>query len=313
MTTPDESLLPTDIHLPKRSLTADKFSCGRVLVVGGSIGMAGAPSLSASAALRSGAGLVELHVPTPIVAITAGFNPCVMVWGGDATDEGTFAASAVKMVLDRGHRADCLAVGPGLGRSPSAVTMAHRLWTEFPQVAVFDADALWALAHLDHRALRNHEGPRILTPHAGEMLRFLTGGGDAAGPRHHHTAARESLEVEAVAMAASIDAIVVLKGAGTLITDGESTFHNPTGNPGMATAGSGDVLTGVIAALAAGGMKPLAAARLATWVHGMAGDIAAGRRGHTSMIATDVIAALSDSFLMLERAGGGAAATRPPV
>lgn len=293
---------PEGLALPCRGVTVDKFACGRVLVVGGSTGMAGAPALSAMAALRSGAGLVELHVPQPVAAIAASFSPCVMTRGDEATDEGTFTAAVAGHLLERGHRADCLACGPGLGRSDECMRLAWQLWREFPRMAVFDADALWALAHLDREALARHAGPRVLTPHAGEMLRFLTGGEDPSGARRRTDAtSRKTLEHEASAMAATIDAVVVLKGPGSLVTDGSRCWHNTSGNPGMATAGSGDVLTGVIAALAAGGLEPFEAARLGTWVHGHAGDLAAAAQGQIGMIASDLIETLPAAFISLER------------
>jgi ADP-dependent NAD(P)H-hydrate dehydratase len=293
---------PEGLTLPRREIAADKFACGRVLVVGGSIGMAGAPALSAMAALRSGAGLVELHVPRTVTAIAASFSPCVMTRGGEATDEGTFTASVAGELLERGHRADCLACGPGLGRSDETRRLAWQLWREFPRTAVFDADALWAIAHLDRERLARHEGPRVLTPHAGEMLRFLTCGEDPSrGGSRRDAAPREKLEHDAAAMASAIDAVVVLKGQGSLVTDGSRRWHNTTGNPGRATAGSGDVLTGVIAAVAAAGLHPFEAARLGTWVHGHAGDLAAADRGQIGMIATDLIEALPAAFMALER------------
>ena len=294
--------IPPELRLPSRASDVDKFACGRVVVVGGSSGMAGAPALSAMAALRSGAGLVELHVPMSVEVIAASFNPCVMTRGHAATAEGTFAASAVEPLLDRCHRADVLACGPGLGRTAETVELVRRLWHHCPQAAVFDADGLWALAQLDRHTLAKHAGPRLLTPHGGELLRFRPDRrGDASS---HSRPARHELEADAVALAVATDAVLVLKGPQSLVTDGRHQRHNTSGNPGMATAGSGDVLTGVIAALCGRGLPPLDAATLGVWVHGHAGDLATAEVGETSLIATDLVASLPQAFLTLEQAAG---------
>jgi NAD(P)H-hydrate epimerase len=261
--------------------------------------MAGAPALAASAALRSGAGLVEALVPEQIVAIAASFDPCVMTRGLPGRTDGTFATDAVEEAVERiqarAGAADAVAVGPGVGRSDAVIQLVARLWQHLPQPAVFDADALWALAHsdghLDGGQLSAHAGPRILTPHAGEMLRLL--GGD---PSSAAAGDRAMLEERAATFATTIGAVVVLKGPATLITDGGRRAHNDTGNPGMATAGTGDVLTGVVAALLAQGLDPFASARLAAWVHGRAGDVAAEALGEVSMTARDLLDRLPVAF-----------------
>lgn len=259
------SPVPTDLHhLPLRRRDSSKRDYGRVVVVGGGPGMAGAAALAAMAALRSGAGLVELLVPETVAAVAAGFDPCVMTHALPAGADGTFAAGVSGEVLRRLGRADAVAVGPGIGRSDAIRDLVLALWSEAAVPAVFDADALWALAALSGLP-RSHSGPRVLTPHAGEMLRLL--GRDPAGPEAED---RGFLERSAAAMAAAIDAVFVLKGPGTLVTDSLRHHHNETGNPGMATAGTGDVLTGVTAALLAQGMPAIDAARLAAWVHGRA-------------------------------------------
>jgi ADP-dependent NAD(P)H-hydrate dehydratase len=169
--------------------------------------------------------------------------------------------------------------------------LVRELWHDLPQPAVFDADALFALAALDAARLASHAGPRILTPHAGEMLRLL--GADPADSRARD---RAWLEARATDMARGIDAVIVLKGPATFIVDGSRLAHNETGNPGMATGGTGDVLTGVIAALLAQGLAPFDAARLATWVHGRAGDLAAHDLGEISMTARDLLDRLSRAW-----------------
>lgn len=285
-------MLPTDLpRLAERRPDSSKRDYGRVAVVGGAAGMAGAPALTATAALKSGAGLVELLVPASVVTIAAGFDPCVMTHGLPARDEGTFASDALAEIVDRAARADAVAIGPGIGRSDAVRRIVAELWRRLPQPAVFDADALFALAALDRATLAAHAGPRILTPHAGEMLRLLgeNPGGPLAGDR-------TLLEREATALAAAADIVIVLKGAGSLVVDRGRRCRNETGNPGMATAGTGDVLTGVIAALLAQGLAAFEAARLATWIHGRAGDAAAADLGPVSMTARDLLERLHVAF-----------------
>ena len=276
---------------PARPPAASKRDFGRVLVIGGSNGMAGAPALTASAALKSGAGLVEAVVPEPLVAITAGFDPCVMTRGLAAAPGGTFADRATAEIGPAIGRASALAIGPGLGRSAEVAALVATLWREVAVSAVFDADALWALSLLDPAARRDHAGPRVVTPHAGEMLRLA--GRDPAGPE---AADRVELARLAREFAEQSGAVVVLKGAGTLVVGAGCEAINETGNPGMATAGTGDVLTGVVAALLAQGLEPFAAARLAAWVHGAAGDAAAADLGQISLTARDLLERLHVGF-----------------
>lgn len=284
-------------RLARRTRDSSKRDYGRVLVVGGAEGMAGAPALSSMAALRAGAGLVELAAPAPAAVIAATFDPCVMTHPVPARHDGTFAGDALEPILALASRADTLAVGPGMGRSDPSGGIVARLWREFPGPAVFDADALWWLARFDPERLADHAGPRVLTPHAGEMRRFL-GDGSAAGP----SPTRPLLERAAVELAAEWGVVILLKGPDTLVTDGAVRSLNTTGNPGMATGGAGDVLTGILAALlwqpmvgvAGGPGRPTAheAACLAAWIHGRAGDLAADALGEHSLTARDLIASL---------------------
>ena len=286
---------PADLpRLAPRDAGASKRDFGRVVVAGGAAGMAGAPALAAMAALRGGAGLVELLVPDSIAPISAGFDACLMTHGLPAAD-GMFAVASATVLLERMAAADAVAVGPGMGRSAVVRDLVLRIWREVPAPAVFDADALWALAAAPVGVLREHAGSRVLTPHAGEMLRLL--GRDPRGPE---AGDRPFLEAAAVETAAALDALIVLKGAGTLLAGAGRRARNETGNPGMATAGTGDVLSGVVAALLAQGHDAFAAARLAAWVHGRAGDVAARDLGQTSMTARDLLDRLHVAFQELE-------------
>lgn len=281
------SIRPHDLpSLPPRPAESHKFDYGRVVVVGGSAGMAGAPALAAMAALRSGAGLAELLVPEAVAVIAAGFDPCVMTLGL-ASAEGGFAAAAAGEILARAARADAVACGPGLGRSKAAGHIARTLWRECPKPCVFDADSLFAIASEPAASLASHAGPRILTPHEGEMRRLL---------HRDDRPARGELELLARDYAAATGSIVVLKGPRTLIASADAAAHNTTGNPGMATAGAGDVLTGIVAALVAQKLPAFAAARLAAWVHGRAGDLAAEAIGQVSLMATDILHSLPAAF-----------------
>ena len=291
-------LPPADLpRLPRRQRDTSKRDYGRVLVVGGSAGMAGAPALTAMASLRSGAGVVEVVAPEGVAHITAGFDPCMMVRGLSADAGGMFSTAALAAILERATLADAVAVGPGLGRSPHVQGIVAALWKTLSVPAVFDADALFALARLDAAALARPAGPRILTPHAGELLRFLP----AAGRATAEPPTRAQLEQAAATLAATSGSVVVLKGPDTLVVEGGRSTHNTTGNPGMATAGSGDVLTGITAALLcqkvnAHALSPFDAARMAVWVHGYAGDIAAGNLGEISLTARDILSALAQAF-----------------
>ena len=295
--------LPPPNDLPRlavRQRDSSKRDYGRVLVVGGATGMAGAPALAAMAALRSGAGLVDLAAPEGVATIAAGFDPCVMTHSLPARADGTFAHDALEPIAALARRADALAVGPGLGRSEATEGIVGRLWREFPGPAVFDADALWWLARLDREALAAHAGPRVLTPHAGEMRRFLADG-SATGASPTATV----LEAAAARLAVECGLVILLKGPDTLITDGSRQARNTTGNPGMASGGSGDVLTGILAALfcqpqagpgAPHRFDPFDAARVAAWVHGRAGDLAAADLGELSLTARDLITWLPRAF-----------------
>jgi NAD(P)H-hydrate epimerase len=249
--------------------------------------MAGAAALASMAALRSGAGLVEAVVPESIQATVAGFDPCVMTCGLPEDGAGRLAAAALPLIRERLAGADAVAVGPGLGRSEAIVEIVTELWKTLPMSAVFDADALWALSQRARSALADHAGPRVLTPHAGELQRLL-----GEEPSRATAADRERLEHAAIALAHDTSCVLVFKGPDSLITDGSRQAHNETGNPGMATAGTGDVLTGVITALLGQGLGPYEAARLGAWGHGAAGDAAAQTFGQLSVTAQHVTESL---------------------
>jgi NAD(P)H-hydrate epimerase len=274
--------LPT---LPPRAADSHKGDYGRVLCIGGSRGMAGAVSLAGMAALRSGAGLVTLAVPDVCLETVASFEPSYMTLPLPCDGEGRFALAAREGLLSRAATATAVAVGPGLGRSDDLTELVLALFAALALPAVFDADALFALAQRPS-ALARHAGPRILTPHGGELVRL------AAQPLEN----RQSQIDAAHELAARCEVVVLLKGHESVVTDGRRYAVNATGNPGMATGGAGDVLTGVVAALLGQGLPPFDAAQLGAHVHGRAGDLAAAELGQTALIAGDLVRFLPQAF-----------------
>jgi NAD(P)H-hydrate epimerase len=274
-------------ELPKlapRRDDAHKGDFGLALIVGGSRGMAGAAALAGMAALRGGAGLVRLAVPEPCLETVAGFEPSYMTVPLPADDAGRIAPAALERIVELSGPATVVACGPGLGRSPGLDALVVRLYREMAKPMVFDADALGALA-AESEALVHPGGPRVLTPHPGEFARLIGRKLDGE-PRND----------AAVQLAAQCGIVVVLKGHRTLASDGRRRAINATGNPGMATGGMGDVLTGLIAALMCQGLGPLDAARLGVHLHGLAGDLAAEDLGQVSLVASDLIEYLPEAF-----------------
>ncbi|MCE9563700.1 MAG: NAD(P)H-hydrate dehydratase [Planctomycetes bacterium] len=280
-------------RLPRRDYAGHKGTYGTVQVVAGSVGMAGAAVLVGRAALRSGAGLVKVACPTSVQAIVAASYPCYTTSGIRLHTDGSFSEGAADEVISLGHKADAVAIGPGLGQEPGVADFVKAVVSGLPEVPVIlDADALNAIAPFGDGFPRRAE-PLILTPHPGEFARLL------GVPTREVTEKRLLLAVE---FAAKTGVVLLLKGANTLVTDGKRLYQNTTGNAGMATGGAGDVLTGVIASLVGQGMSEFDAAALGAWVHGRAGDLAAAQLGQTSLNATDIIEHLPTVFRELETA-----------
>jgi NAD(P)H-hydrate epimerase len=265
--------------LPSRPRDAHKGSCGHVLMLAGSWRYPGAAVLAARAALRSGCGLVTLGCPENARPAIAAQLLCEMSVPLPDAAPGVFSGDAVSEALDLAERCQTVGIGPGLSLEAPAQAFARDIALLAPVPAVIDADGLNAL-HDRAADLARAEAPRVLTPHPGEAARLL--GRKLADV----LADREGAVMD---LARRTGAVVVLKGAGTLVTDGERLFVNATGNPGMATAGSGDVLTGVIASLLAQGMTPFDGAALGVHLHGLAGDLAASSLGEHGMIASDIL------------------------
>ena len=247
--------------------------------------------LAGMACLRSGAGLVRIAVPEDAADTVAGFEPSYMVTSlpCDAVS-GDLAAAEAKSELEKLLEwATCIAIGPGLGRSPAKTEIVRWLYKTAKQPLVVDADALNILAERPDE-LAGKAGPRILTPHPGEFARLS---GTKADSREAQIAAAQKLAWEK-------HVIILLKGHHTCITSGNEEATNQTGNPGMATGGCGDVLTGVITALVCQGLTPFDAAVLGAHVHGLAGDLAAGELGQVSLIASDLVRFLPRAFQQVQ-------------
>ncbi len=277
-----DSALP---RLPDRDPESHKGTFGTALLVGGSRGMTGAVALAGMAALRGGAGLVRLAVADVCLEVVAGIEPSYMTSPLPSDRAGRIAYAALDRIVELAARATVVGCGPGLGRSLGLTALVARLYQHLAQPMVVDADGLNALSARPE-TLARPGGPRILTPHPGEFARLLGVDGVPADQR----------QPRAVEFAARSGVVLVLKGHRTLITDGRREAINPTGNPGMATGGTGDVLTGLITALACQHLSPFDAARLGVYLHGLAGDLAAEELGQESLIAADLIRYLPAAF-----------------
>ncbi len=284
---PPPPQLVTEVpRLPPRPPDANKGNFGKVLVVAGSRGMSGAAVLCGTGALRGGAGLVRVATPAGCQPIVAAGNHCYMTAPLPEDAAGRLAPAAAEELVALAGANSAAAVGPGLGLTAALPDLLLGVLAQTTVPLVLDADALNALAGRT-ADLRLHHGPVVITPHPGEFARLI--GRDIPTVQDD----REGL---AARFAAAHGAVVVLKGHGTVVTDGRRLAVNATGNPGMATGGTGDVLCGLVGALLAQGLEPFAAARLGVHLHGLAGDLARDDLGETSLIASDLLEYLPRAF-----------------
>ena len=252
--------------IKERKKDIHKGDCGRILMISGSKGMAGAAVLSAKSALRAGAGLVRVSVPEELF-------PIIQIGVPEAT------CISRERSLDKLMQYDAIAIGPGLGDDEKAGLLIRTILACSNQPVVLDADGLNLLSD-DLAAMKNAKARLIITPHPGEAAKLL---------KKSTTEINRDRRLSAVDLASSTGAVTVLKGAGSIVaTPDGKTYINTTGNPGMATGGSGDVLTGVIAALAGQKIDLLAAAMTGVFLHGFAGDLAAAEKGEYGLIASDI-------------------------
>jgi len=270
---------------PARPKDAHKGTAGLVLVVAGSRGMAGAAALCGTSALRGGAGLVKIATADAALDTVAAMAPCCTT--APLPDDGTsITRRAAEVVLHLAEGWHVIAMGPGLGQTEGVAAAVWSIIEHATLPVVLDADGLNVLSQLARDIIRRARVPVIITPHPGEAARLL-------GITTEEVQADRR---DAAARLADLGAVAVLKGAGTVVCDGERIYVNDTGNPGMATAGAGDVLTGLVAALVASGMKPFDAAVYGVWAHGKAGDLAAARLGPLGMIATDILSCVPEAL-----------------
>ena len=278
-------------RLPSRPADSNKGMYGSILVVAGGRGMAGAAALVGASALRSGAGLVRVACPAEVQPTVASFEPSYMTYPLENDEDGLICFKPARKAIARLiEKVDVLAIGPGLGQSSEIRDLVHWVIEEIKIPTILDADALNALAGQTDTLADLHR-PVVITPHPGEFAR-LTGRTIAE--------IQADREGHALALAHAADhLVVVLKGVNTVITDGKRIAINGTGNPGMATGGAGDVLTGVIAALIGQKLGAFEAAQLGAHVHGLSGDIARDQNGEIGLIAGDLVDSLADAFYHL--------------
>ena len=281
--------LAADLHRP---LEAHKGDAGRVLILGGSFGLSGAPAMSAHAALRAGAGLVTAGLPNRVVPIFAGAQNEAMSHPLLDDAQGRLVEASFDDVPRLWQKVDAVALGPGLSRGVGALEFARRVIEECPAPLIVDADALYALRPIQ-RQIKAREAPTILTPHPGEMGELM----------QMEIADVQKARLEtATACAEKFKAFVVLKGARSIVAaPGGKLWVNLTGNPGMATGGSGDVLTGIIAGLLAQLKDAQSATLLGVYAHGLAGDLAYQTKGN-GLIAGDITHELPSALLELQTA-----------
>jgi ADP-dependent NAD(P)H-hydrate dehydratase / NAD(P)H-hydrate epimerase len=274
--------------LAPRALEANKGSYGHVLVIGGSLGKAGAAAMAGFAALRAGAGLSTVATPRSVLATVAGFHPELMTEPLAETEHGTISLQAVGLGLDALLKRKTIAIGPGISRNSETAEFVRTIVTRGDKVVVVDADALNAFEGAANQ-LNGRGRTVIITPHPGEMS-TLTGLSIAEIQANRLEVARN--------FSREHELIVVLKGHRTLIAAPDGTvWVNPTGNSGMATGGTGDVLTGMVAALIAQHpQRALEATALAVYLHGLAGDLARESVGENSLVATDLVRFLPQAF-----------------
>lgn len=272
--------------LPDRAEDAHKGSVGRLVVIGGCCGevmMAGAPALTATAAFRSGIGLVQILVPEPIRGTVATLAP-------HATLRSLPTDTDSLLSVIEAFGADVVAIGPGLGDSLDGAVVAD-LVARLGGSVVIDADGLNRVAELS--ACDMPDAHRVvLTPHVGEARRLLA----ARGINREINTTAASRRAAACSLHEAYGCTIVLKGHDTVVTNGDRIYTNETGNPGLASGGTGDVLTGVIAALIGQDLEPFEAAILGVYLHGLAGDFAVEELGRWSVTALDVIDYLPEAF-----------------
>ncbi len=281
--------------LPRKPDT-HKGDYGRVLVLAGSSGMTGAACMCSTAALRAGAGIVTLGIPESLHGIVASKLTCVMTHPLPETHVKTLSELGRQDILDFSQRFDVIAIGPGLSQYLETKRLVLWLLHTLDRPIVLDADGINALAD-NPEILNKFKKPIVLTPHPGEMAHLL-------GISSTHEIQSKRLEASKMFVKGRKNVTLALKGHHTIVINEDKFYINKTGNPGMATAGAGDVLTGMIAAFLGQNYTPFEAAQLGVYLHGLAGDFAAQEKGEISMIATDILDNLPRAFLAYKESAG---------
>jgi hydroxyethylthiazole kinase-like uncharacterized protein yjeF len=280
-----KSSLSSRIELPPRPNDGNKGTFGRVLVIAGSEEMIGAPVMAGTAALRMGAGLVQIAVPKSILATALAITPELIGL--------SLTASSSKKLFDAGLKSQAIVLGPGLGESSEAKKRVMQI-IRLKKLMVVDADALNLISRLKTWPV-SFKAEAVLTPHPGEMLRLVRLIGEKRVPTDEKGRVQIALKA-----AKSFQQVVVLKGINTVVTDGVRTFVNHSGDSSLAKAGTGDVLSGMIGALLAQKMERFDAACLAVYLHGRAGELAGKKIGKSSVLAHEVVATISEAILEYE-------------
>ena len=267
--------------LLRKKLNVNKYDFGHVLVLAGSPSMLGAAALTALSAMRTGAGLVTLGIPKSLNSTAQKkISPAIMTFPLNETKNKTLSPKAFSQIKSRLKSFDAIALGPGLSRNTATRKFILQIIANFPTPLVIDADGLFALAGRGDVLLKT-KSDKILTPHTGEMARLTGLSKDFIEKNRKRVAVEFSKRYKC---------LLLLKGHRTVVASpGGKIYMNTSGNPGMAKAGSGDVLTGIIAALLAQGSNAFDATKYGCYLQGRAGDLAAQKKGRASMIATDII------------------------
>lgn len=282
-----------DNLIAKRNDNSHKGTYGRVAIIAGSRGMTGAPFLSSQGALRTGSGLVYTIIPESLETVMSIKLTEAIIRPIKDKDTGHFLKDSIEPIIKEVKEMDCIALGPGIGVDKDRIQLVSEIIRDTKVPMVVDADGINCIAE-NIEILNQGKGPIIITPHPGEMARLLN---------------KDIQEIEknrqyySQYISEKYNIIVVLKGNKTIVTSPEGqTYINKTGNPGMATAGSGDVLTGIIASLLGQRLDPFDAAKLGVYLHGLAGDITRDRLGEYGMIASDIIEAIPYAIMGVENA-----------
>ncbi len=281
--------------IPRKKYT-HKGSYGRVLVLAGSPGMTGAAYLCCKAALKSGSGLVTLGIPKSLNFIMETKLTCVMTHPLPETKALTLSNRGREEILKLCEKHDVVALGPGLSQQPETKKLILWMIKTINRSVVIDADGINALTgnlNILYKIKKNV----VLTPHPGEMSRLINLGSAKDVQKKRLNIATQFVKSIHKQLVKGKDFILVLKGDKTIVADYDKVYINCTGNPGMATAGAGDVLTGIIVSLIGQGFNVFDASQLGVYLHGLAGDIASKKKGEVSMIASDILDCLPDAFI----------------